>query len=489
MESVRRAKLTFQSGKTKSLDFREKQLKALLKMFETNQQQISKALHEDLRKSNFESVVTEIEYLKNDVKSMLLDFKKWAKPSVPPKKGVANINDKLRIYKDPYGVVLIIGAWNYPFQLTLSPLCGAIAAGNCAIIKPSEISLVSAKLMADLIPKYLDNDCYHVVLGGVEETTVLLQERFDYIFFTGSTKIGKIIHAAANKHLTPVTLELGGKSPVYIDKTADIGKATRRILWGKFLNAGQTCIAPDYLLCTKDVSQLFIKEAREVIKQFYGEDPKCSPDFGRIVSDLHFHRLSTLLKDAEVIIGGQMDPKERYIEPSIVVNVKLTDSLMQEEIFGPILPIVNVLNLQQAIEIINEREKPLALYVFSENKKDVENILKNTSSGGCCVNDTIVHVSVESLPFGGVGNSGIGSYHGKKSFDTFVHEKSVLIKDLSSLGEYAGSLRYPPFTDSNLKYLNLIFKKRKFISFNWLLYVFILVIGIAFGIGLSFLVF
>lgn len=482
MEAVQKAREAFQSGKTKSLDFREKQLKCLLKMYEENRQAMIDALYKDLRKSNFESVLTEIDYLINDIKSTIDQFRKWAQPEKPPKKGIANLLDTLKIYNDPYGVVLIIGAWNYPLQVSLMPMAGAIAAGNCVIVKPSEISHATSELIKKLIPKYLDNECYHVILGGVPETSQLLQERFDYIFFTGSTAIGRIVHAAANKYLTPVTLELGGKSPCYLDKTANIEIATRRILWGKCVNSGQTCIAPDYLLCSKEVEEKFLIAAKKILKEFYGEDPKSSPDFGRIISDSHFQRLSKLISSGNVAVGGKTDPKERFIEPTILVNVKRNDPVMQEEIFGPILPIINVESAAEAVRFINEGEKPLALYIFSNRKNDVKLILDNTSSGGVCINDTLMHIAVETLPFGGVGHSGMGSYHGKTSFDTFVHKKSILEKNLNPIGEKLASGRYPPYTDSNLKKLSGLIKYRKGIFFKYVPQAIFFGLGVGFGL-------
>lgn len=489
-EVVTSARQAFDSGKTLSLEFREKQLKSLLKMYKENQTAMIEALHKDLRKSKMESILTEISYIIGDLENVIENFKNWAKPDSPPKKGIVNLMDTLRINKDPYGVILVIGAWNYPIQVTLCPLSGAIAAGNCVVVKPSEISPASSNLMATLIPKYLDNECYQVIEGGVQETTELLKERFDYIFFTGSTSIGKIVHAAANKHLTPVTLELGGKSPAYLDNTANIEIATRRLLWGKCVNSGQTCIAPDYLLCTKDVEQKFLEAAKKIIKEFYGNNPKTSPDLCRIVSSNHFSRLVRLLDGCHIAIGGNTDAEERYIEPTIITNVKTTDAIMNEEIFGPILPIVTVNNVSDAIKFIKQGEKPLALYVFSNKKSDVELLLNNTTSGGVCVNDTLMHIAVESLPFGGVGSSGMGAYHGQASFDTFVHKKSILVKDLNIIGEKLASKRYPPYSDANLKSLlgMVHFKFPVKIPLKCLCKAFIFGLGLAAGVGIKYLI-
>lgn len=474
---------SFESGRTKSLEFRETQLKALLKMYEENTAAMIAALSKDLRKSKTESIILEVSLIVSELKELIANFKSWSKPEKRAK-GLPNLLDQVLLYKDPYGVVLVMGAWNYPIQLNFLPFAGALAAGNCIILKPSELAPNCAELIAEIIPKYLDSDCYKVVLGGVAETTELLKERFDYIFFTGSPIVGKIVHAAANKYLTPVTLELGGKSPVYLDSTANVDIATHRILWGKFVNAGQTCIAPDYLMCTKEVEKDFITAAKNVIKEFYGEDPKQSPDFCRIINDRHFQRVTNLINNTKLAVGGKTDAAERYIEPSIAVDVKETDPLMIEEIFGPILPILTVNNANEAIKFINSREKPLSLYIFSNDKNVVDLFLQNTSSGGVTVNDTLMHAAVETLPFGGVGNSGMGAYHGKASFDTFVHQKATLVKNLGSLGEKLSNKRYPPYSESKLNYIRNMLKKRKGLPLRLLSYVF----TFGLGVGVAFII-
>ncbi|KAF2901862.1 hypothetical protein ILUMI_04318 [Ignelater luminosus] len=484
-EIVQTARAAFERGKTKSLEFREKQLRALLRMYNENLSTIMDCLAADLHKSKQESVVLEVEVLINDLKNTLQHLKTWMKPQHPPK-GLANMLDNVIIYNDPYGVALVIGAWNYPLQLTLLPVAGAIAAGNCVVIKPSEMSPASAKFMAQMIPKYLDNECYHVYLGGPQETQELLQHKFDYIFFTGSTTVGKLVHAAANKHLTPVTLELGGKSPVYLDKTADVNVAARRILWGKAINAGQTCIAPDYILCTKEVQGKFLKAADTILKDWFGQNSKQSPDFCRIVNDKHFQRLTGFLKNGKVAIGGNVDQKERFIDLTILTDVKPTDPVMQEEIFGPILPIININDAYEAIKFINSREKPLSLYIFSKNKRDTDLMLQNTSSGGTCVNDTVMHFGVETLPFGGVGCSGMGSYHGKYTFETFTHKKSCLYKTYGAIGEKLGSSRYPPYSQAKINLLKFLLKKRPEISFHYLPHLLMFGLGVAAAFGLKY---
>lgn len=477
-EAVSKARTAFERGVTKPLEFRERQLKALLRLYEENLDGICNALAADLHKSKQEVVTLEVEVLVNELKGIIRHFKKWAQPTYT-ERAFANWLDEVSILKDPYGVVLVIGAWNYPLQLTLAPVTGAIAAGNTVVIKPSELAPATAKFIAETIPKYLDNECYQVYLGGPQETSDLLKERFDYIFFTGSTTVGKIVHQAANQYLTPTTLELGGKSPVYIDNTIDIHIAAKRILWGKWINSGQTCIAPDYVLCSREVQEKFVKAAQSILKEWSGNNLKDSPDFCRIINDRHFQRLSNLLTNGKIAVGGKTDPKQRFIELSVLVDVKGSDPVMQDEIFGPILPIVNINNAYEAINFINKREKPLALYIFSNNKKDVQLILDNTSSGGTCVNDTIMHIAVEGLPFGGVGQSGMGNYHGKQSFDTFTHMKSCLYKKAGGLGEKLASSRYPPYSQSKINMLKMLLKERAGIKLTYLPHI------IMFGLGLA----
>lgn len=478
-ETVAKARLAFQSGRTKSLDWREGQLKSLLRMLEDHEKEFLEALEKDIRKPKQEGLVFEVNLLKRDIHHCLHEFREWAKPTIP-EVDVANALDGVKIYHDPYGVVLVMGAWNYPLQLTLMPISGAIAGGNCVVIKPSEISPHTAKLIEELVPQYLDPECFPVVNGGIPETTALLKERFDYIFYTGSTTVGKIIHRACNEYLTPCTLELGGKSPVYIDSSADMQKTVERIMWGKLINLGQTCIAPDYVLCTPAIQKEFIALAKEVVKKWYGENPKDSPDLCRIVSDRQYQRLIGLLKTANVAYGGETDAAERYIGPTIVQDVKGTDPIMQEEIFGPILPIVNVENAYEAINFINSREKPLALYIFSSNQSIIEQILENTSSGGVTVNDTIMHIGVDSMPFGGVGLSGMGGYHGIHTFQTFTHNKGVLEKNYNKILDSLTGLRYPPYTEKKASYLDMLLKKRfSPISFKYLPHLLVFGLGIA----------
>ena len=414
----------FKTGKTKDVNFRLEQLKNLKQVIIEHEQSIVEALRGDLHKPELETYLTEIGVIK-EIDYAIKNLQNWTKP----KKAAVSFDFfsySARIYPEPLGVVLIIGPWNYPFQLIISPLVGAIAAGNCAIIKPSEIASHTSHIIAEIIAKHFDPAYIAVVEGGVEASQKLLAEKFDHIFFTGGTAVGKIIMAAAAKHLTPVTLELGGKSPCIVDTDINLEHTVRRITWGKFINAGQTCIAPDYLLVNKKIKKNLIDGLEKCLKEFYGDNPVNSPDYARIISEKHFERLVNFLKDGKVIIGGKTQVSERYIAPTVIDDASLEDSVMQEEIFGPILPIIEYTDIAEAIALINSRPKPLALYLFSQNKNLQKRVLQETSSGGVCINDTVMQVGVSSLPFGGVGDSGIGNYHGKASFDTFSHNKSVL---------------------------------------------------------------
>jgi len=416
----------FQSGKTKDVDFRLTQLKILKQAVLENKQEIIKALNSDLKKPEFEAYATEIGVVK-EIDDAIKNIKRWSKSktvSLP----LEQVPGKAVIYPEPLGVVLIIGPWNYPFYLAISPLVAAIAAGNCAIIKPSEISEHTSRTIAEIIGKYFDPAYITVVEGGVETSQQLLAEKFDHIFFTGGTAIGKIIMAAAAKHLTPVTLELGGKSPCIVDADINLETTAKRIIWGKFINAGQTCVAPDYLLVHKDIKKDLLAALKKTAQEFYGEHPATSSEYARIISQKHFSRLVKFFSDGDIIIGGESKADECYIAPTILDNVSLEAPVMQEEIFGPILPVIEYRDISEALTIINNKSKPLALYLFTNNQNLQERVLQSTSSGGVCINETIMHLGVSSLPFGGVGDSGMGSYHGKAGFDTFSHYKSVLKK-------------------------------------------------------------
>lgn len=475
-EVVNTARNAFNREVTKPLDFRIKQLKAFHKLLDENGEEMVAAIRKDLKKPYTEALLVEVEAVKNEIKGVLYEIHNWVKPEKTDS-NVILLLDNPFIFPQPYGVVLIIGAWNYPFCLVTLPLMGAIAAGNCAIIKPSEKAPATAKIIADLVPRYLDKECYHVVTGGVPETTALLNERFDYIFYTGSPPVGKKIREASNKYLTPVTLELGGKCPVYLDDEVDMDLAVKRIIWGKMLNLGQTCVAPDYILCSKHTEVRFVEIAKKVLLEFFGSEPENSPDLARIINEQHFERVRKFLECGKVAIGGDYDPKERYIGPTVLTDVKQTDCVMQEEIFGPVLPIITANSPEEAITFINKREKPLTIYLFTSRKGLIDQFLTSTSSGSMCVNDTVVHLSVDTLPFGGVGMSGMGRYHGKYTFDTFSHKRSVLVRSLNVVGEYMGKARYPPYTNTKIQLLKKFLKKRPSIFPSFLPQILIFFLG------------
>ncbi|XP_049730582.1 aldehyde dehydrogenase family 3 member A2 isoform X3 [Elephas maximus indicus] len=458
MESkVQRARAAFRSGRSRPLQFRLQQLEALRRMVQERERDILAAISADLCKSEFNAYSQEVINILGEVDHALEKLPEWVTPK-PVEKNLLTMLDEAYIHSEPLGVVLIIGAWNYPFVVNIQPLIGAIAAGNAVIIKPSEVSENTAKIMAKLLPQYLDQDLYVVINGGVKETTELLKQRFDHILYTGSAAVGKIVMEAAAKHLTPVTLELGGKSPCYVDKDCDLDIACRRITWGKYMNCGQTCIAPDYILCEPSLQNQIVQKIKETVKEFYGENVKESPDYERIINLRHFKRIKNLLEGQKIAYGGETDEATRYIAPTILTDVSPEAKVMQEEIFGPILPIVPVKDADEAIKFINDHEKPLAFYIFSYNNKLIKRMIDETSSGGVTGNDVIMHFTVNSLPFGGVGSSGIGAYHGKHSFDTFSHQRSCLLKSLKR--EVFNKLRYPPNSQSKVNWAKFFILKR-----------------------------
>lgn len=417
----------FDTGATRAYTFRQRQLTRLKAMIAENESRILEALHADLGKSKVEGYLSEIAVSINEIDYTRKRLRKWMRPkrvSTP----LFHQPGKSYVLPEPYGLALILSPWNYPFQLLIAPLVGAVAAGNCAILKPSEIAVHTEALMAELIPGYFPAEYITVVRGGIEPTRALLAQKFDYIFFTGSTAVGSKVMAAAARHLTPVTLELGGKSPCIVDKTAPLSISAMRIAWGKFLNAGQTCVAPDHLYVHQDIKAAFVRELKTAIESLYGPAPQASEQYGRIINDRHFQRLENLIDPDKVVLGGQTDPGERYIAPTLMENVLDSDPIMGEEIFGPILPIFAYSDPERVIRAICSRPKPLALYLFSRDETLREQIVHRTSAGGVCINDTISHIVSETLPFGGVGDSGMGAYHGKHSFDTFTHSKSVMKK-------------------------------------------------------------
>lgn len=439
--TVTHLRVAFSAGVTRPLPWRREQLRRLEALIEENARELSSALHEDLGKCSSESWITDLGLTLSSVRSMRKKLVRWTSPERAGSP-IALAPAQSFVVREPLGVVLIIAPWNYPVQLTLMPLAAAIAAGNCAIVKPSEISAHTSRVLARLIPLYLDSKCVAVVEGGAVETTALLHEQFDHIFYTGSAAIGRIVMEAAARHLTPVTLELGGKSPCIVDESADIETAARRIIFGKFLNAGQTCIAPDYVLVHESREQELLGSLKTAITAFYGKDPRSSGDYGRIVNDRHFERLQALLESGELVVGGELDRDTRYIAPTVLRNVPLDSQIMSEEIFGPILPVLRVPSMAAAVEVVNSRPKPLSLYLFSQSRQVERVILQNTSSGGVCVNTTLLHHVNERLPFGGVGESGMGNYHGRFGFETFSHKRAVVRKPIRP----EIPLAYPPYT-------------------------------------------
>lgn len=448
------SKAFFNTHKTKNLKFRKQQLKLLSKNIKNHENELLDALYKDLGKSKVEAYATEIGMLLKSIKLMRKELKNWSKTKQTDTP-LYLFPTKSYIKKEPYGTVLIIGPFNYPVQLVFEPLIGAIAAGNTAIVKPSELTPHVAIVIKDIIEDTFDEAYVSVVEGGIEETQTLLSLPFDYIFFTGSEKVGKIVYEAAARKLIPVTLELGGKSPVIVDETANIKVASERISFGKFTNAGQTCVAPDYILVQRKVKNDLIKALKKTITEFYGENIEKSPDFGRIVNQKHFNRLNDLIqihKD-NVVFGGNSSKEDLYIEPTLLDNITNDNKIMKEEIFGPILPIITYDNFDEVLEIIQSKSKPLSLYLFSEDENMTHRVVEELSFGGGAINDTLMHLANPNLPFGGVGSSGIGQYHGKYSFDTFSHMKSYTFKST----RLESSLFFPPYK-GKFKYIKTFFK-------------------------------
>lgn len=414
----------FETGRTRDLAFRICQLQLLADAMRKNETVLEEALKKDLGKSAFESYATEIGFVLADIRYTIQNLQKWSAPK-RVRTPLYLFPGKSKIQKEPYGSVLILGPYNYPVQLLAEPLVGAIAAGNCAVLKPSELTPHVSEAMYQIVHSTFKEEYIACVEGGVEVNQELLSQKFDYIFFTGSERVGRIVMKAAAENLTPVTLELGGKSPVIIEKTANIKEAARRIAWGKLMNAGQTCVAPDYVLVDESRKQQFLTEMKTAFSHLYGKEIKKNPDFGRIVNERHMERLQKILEqDAKYLFcGGEADTLQRYIEPAILdLGKDQNAASMQEELFGPILPVLSYHKLEDAVRFVNKRAKPLALYLFTKKRSAEKFVLERVSSGGVCVNDTISHLINPDLPFGGVGASGMGQYHGKYSFDTFTHE-------------------------------------------------------------------
>lgn len=426
---LRRQRAYYQSGRTRSYGSRMKSLDRMYRWIEVHEKEIEEALRADLGKAAFEAYATEIGIVKEEIRfhqKHLCHYMKIKKVKTP----ITQFPASSFIYPEPYGVVLIMSPWNYPFQLTIAPLAAALAAGNCAIVKPSAYAACTSELLKQMIGELFPKSYVCAVTGGRAENEMLLEEKFDYIFFTGSSSVGRYVMEKAARHLTPVSLELGGKSPCIVDESADIRLAARRIVWGKFLNAGQTCVAPDYLLVHHKVKERLVKAICSEIKRAYGANPLESPDYPHIINEKHFNRLCGLLREGRLLTGGEVREKTLQIAPALVDQVSWDAAVMQEEIFGPILPIIVFYNVKEVIDSVRSRPKPLALYLFTKKRSVEKEILKNLSFGGGCINDTVVHLATSHLPFGGVGESGMGSYHGQAGFDTFTHKKSIMKKSL-----------------------------------------------------------
>jgi aldehyde dehydrogenase (NAD+) len=443
---VERARAMFHSNVTRPMAWRTERLKAFRRLLVDGEAELLGALEADLRKPSIEGWATDIAVTRAEIDHTLKHLRRWMRPE-KVRLPLSSLPGRARIVREPLGVALVISPWNYPVQLLLGPMAAAVAAGNTVVGKPSELAPNVAVALGRLVDRYLADDAVQVVQGGVAETSALLEQRFDHILYTGNGRVGRIVMEAAAKHLTPVTLELGGKSPAIVAADADIATAARRIAWGKWLNAGQTCIAPDYVLVDRSVEAAFTDALVSSVREFYGDDPRTSPDYARIVNSSHLQRLASYVSEGDVVLGGEADAEERYLAPTILRSVAPDAAVMTEEIFGPVLPIVAVDDVGAAIDAVNAKDKPLALYVFSRSKATVARVLAETSSGGACVNHVVYHVAAPALPFGGVGPSGMGAYHGRTGFETFSHRRSVLSKPTTPDVPIA----YPPFTERKRK--------------------------------------
>jgi aldehyde dehydrogenase (NAD+) len=443
----------FDSNKTKNIAFRLEQLKKIKNILLEKEDLLYKAIYEDFGKSEFETYATELSLIHHELNLFIKKIKKWSKPK-KVSSGLANFPAKSYIIPEPLGTTLVIGAWNYPFQLSLIPAITSLAAGNTVILKPSELPNQTSKILAKIINENFPANYFCVVEGGVKETSELLEHRFDKIFFTGSIPVGKIIYEAAAKHLTPVTLELGGKSPTFVLADTDIKMTAKRLVWAKFLNAGQTCVAPDYVLVDKSIESKFLEAVKIEIDTHYQNVNGSNDNYLRIINNSNFDRLSKLIDSDKIYCGGETNKANRYISPTVLHNVTFKDEVMKDEIFGPILPVITFDNIDDAIQLVKERPKPLSCYIYSKDRKSINKLLKEISFGGGAVNDSIMHLANSKLPFGGVGFSGIGSYHGKYGFDSFSHQKSILDKPFWL--EF--NIKYSPYSIKKLKLLKWLLK-------------------------------
>ncbi|NEW79573.1 MAG: aldehyde dehydrogenase [Gelidibacter sp.] len=442
----------FNSNKTKNVSFRIAQLKKFKNVLKENEKLLYNAIYEDFGKSEFETYVSELSLLNHEINNFIKNIKKWSKRK-KVSTGLANFPARSYIIPEPLGVTLVIGAWNYPYQLSLVPAITSLAAGNTVMLKPSELPAKTSEVMAKIINDNFPSNYFCVIEGGVKKTTELLELQFDKIFFTGSIPVGRIIYQAAAKHLTPVTLELGGKSPTFVLADTDIKMTAKRIVWAKFLNAGQTCVAPDYILVDQSIEEALLVALKEEIEGSHKNKEDIDENYIRIINSNNFDRLSKLIDNGNVYFGGYLNRDNRFISPTILQNVSFEDEIMKDEIFGPILPVISFNDLNEAIKMVKERPKPLSCYIYSKNRKKIDKLLNELSFGGGAVNDSVMHLSNSNLPFGGIGLSGMGSYHGKFGFDTFSHYKSILDK--------------PFWFEPNIKYAP--YSKKKLTLIKWLL--------------------
>lgn len=447
-EQVNRHRLFFKSDQTIDISYRIEMLKRLHRTIIAREEDIAAALHADLGKSMQEVITTEIGQITGEIKYLIKNIRKHTGKKRKAT-NMLNIPSKSYTIREPYGVTLVMGPWNYPFQLVMAPVAAAIAGGNCVVVKPSEISANTAGVIESIIDECFDESYISTVLGGVEETTALLEERFDMIFFTGSPKVGRIVMEKAARHLTPVVLELGGKSPCVVDKNTKLDVALRRIIFGKATNAGQTCVAPDYILVHDDIADEFYAHFEMIAEAFYDHEYRDNADFGRIINEGNYDRLTGFLHDGQIIYGGTHDREQLHIDLTLIEVTDLNKPIMTEEIFGPILPVVRYKTIDEAIEIISKNPDPLAMYVFSDDRAVQDTLLNRVQFGGGCINDTLLHLSNEHLPFGGRGTSGIGNYHGRYSIEAFTHEKAIL----HSRTFFDLMLKYPPFKDKTIPML------------------------------------
>jgi aldehyde dehydrogenase (NAD+) len=449
--TLQRLRGTFASGKTRPIEWRLHQLAEIERMLRDHERDFAEALKADLGKCQFEAVLTETSFIDGEAKYARKRLAGWMRAKRVTTPMMAQPG-RSYIKPEPKGLVLIIAPWNYPLSMVLAPLVGAVAAGNCAVMKPSEVTAHTSDAIARIVPRYLDNDAFAIIEGGVPETTELLEQAFDHILYTGNERVARIVMTAAARHLTPVTLELGGKSPCLIDKSADLEVAASRIAWGKFINAGQTCVAPDHVLVHREVAAPFVEALAAKIKEFYGEDPSQSPDYCRIASERHAARFVKLLEGQNIHTGGQVDVAKRYVAPTIVLDPSPDSELMKEEIFGPVLPVITVDEMHHAISFVASRPKPLALYVFTKSEALEKAVLDRLSAGSVCINDAVIFMVSPELPFGGIGTSGMGRYTGWYGFETFSHMKPVMRRSF----KLDAPMRYPPYNDFKAKVMRMV---------------------------------